>query len=91
MSLYRMNSKRAYFKSFGCQMNAFDTEVIASLLTEKGFTITSDPEKADVIIVNTCSIRKHAEIRAINWLHDLSRHENATLVVCGCMAQKKGE
>lgn len=91
MSLYQMNSKRAYFKSFGCQMNAFDTEVIASLLTEKGFTITKDPEKADVIIVNTCSIRKHAEIRAINWLHDLSRHENATLVVCGCMAQKKGE
>ena len=86
-----MNNKKIYLKSFGCQMNAFDTEMIGALLTEENNNrITGDPQDADIIIVNTCSIRKHAETRAINHLHKLSRINNAVLAVCGCMAQRMG-
>jgi len=81
----------AYYESFGCQMNAFDTEIIESLLAGTGIMAVEDPAEADVIIVNTCSIREHAEQRAIGRLNDLSRHEGAILVICGCMAQRLGE
>jgi tRNA-2-methylthio-N6-dimethylallyladenosine synthase len=80
-----------YYESFGCQMNAYDTEVISSLLGAEGYGSADEPGKADVIIVNTCSVREHAEERAIGRLNDLSRYSNATLVVCGCMAQRLGE
>jgi len=48
------------------------------------------PEEADCIVVNTCSVREHAEQRAIGRLFDLSRHRNAVIAVCGCMAQRLG-
>ncbi len=83
-----MKKLSAHLESFGCQMNAYDTEVIASMLEEEGFRTCNNPRDADVIIVNTCSVRKHAEDRAIGRLHELSRHRDAILVVCGCMAQR---
>lgn len=79
-----------YCESFGCQMNAYDTDGIASLLAERGHAIVRVPEDADCIIVNTCSVRDHAEQRAIGRLLDLSRHRAAAIVVCGCMAQRLG-
>ena len=79
-----------YLESFGCQMNAFDTEVIETMLAGEGFVTVPKPDGADVILVNTCSVREHAERRAIGRLHDLSRHRDAVLVVCGCMAQRLG-
>jgi tRNA-2-methylthio-N6-dimethylallyladenosine synthase len=82
---------RVYFETYGCQMNAYDTEVISSLLESQGFATVADPEESDVIIVNTCSVREHAERRAIGRLNDLSRHESAVLAVCGCMAQRMGK
>ncbi|RJR26284.1 MAG: tRNA (N6-isopentenyl adenosine(37)-C2)-methylthiotransferase MiaB [Candidatus Latescibacterota bacterium] len=80
-----------YTESFGCQMNAYDTEVISSLLAACGAREVSSPEEADCIVVNTCSVRDHAERRAIGRLLDLSRHRRAMLAVCGCMAQRLGE
>jgi tRNA-2-methylthio-N6-dimethylallyladenosine synthase len=71
-------------------MNAYDTDVIVSLLEERGHAIVRSPEEADCIIVNTCSVREHAEQRAIGRLRDLSRHRDAVIVVCGCMAQRLG-
>jgi tRNA-2-methylthio-N6-dimethylallyladenosine synthase len=79
---------RFYCESFGCQMNAYDTEVISTLLENEGCIPVAEPENADVIIVNTCSVRGHAEERAVGRLNDLSRHEGAILVACGCMAQR---
>jgi len=81
---------RIYCESFGCQMNAYDTEGILSLLEKHGHTEVVSPESADCIIINTCSVREHAEQRAIGRLRDLSRHGGAALVVCGCMAQRLG-
>ncbi len=80
-----------YYESYGCQMNAYDTEVISSLLGSDGFSRVDSPEEADIIIVNTCSVRKNAEQRAIGRLNDLSRHSGSFLAVCGCMAQRMGE
>ena len=71
-------------------MNAYDTGVIVSLLEKRGHAIVRSPEEADCIIVNTCSVREHAEQRAIGRLRDLSRHRDAVIVVCGCMAQRLG-
>lgn len=86
-----MKEKSVFYESFGCQMNAFDTEVIASMLEGEGYRTVGSPGEASVIIVNTCSVREHAETRAIGRLNDLSRHRDAVLVVCGCMAQRMGE
>jgi len=80
-----------YCESFGCQMNAYDSEVISSLFEAEGHRAVDDPAAADLIVLNTCSVRAHAEDRAIGRLHDLSRHRRASLVVCGCMAQRLGE
>lgn len=81
------SAPRFFIRTFGCQMNAYDSEVISSRLEAKGLTATEDPANADLLIVNTCSIREHAEMRAMSWIHDLSRHQGK-LVVCGCMAQR---
>lgn len=86
-----MKRYRLYCESFGCQMNAYDTEVIASLLSDEGFETASTPGEADVILVNTCSVREHAENRAINRLIELARNNNSVMAVCGCMAQRMGE
>ena len=82
---------KVYLESFGCQMNVFDTAVIESALGKSGFENVSRPELADVILVNTCAVREHAEQRAIGRINDLSRHDKAVLVVCGCMAQRLGD
>jgi tRNA-2-methylthio-N6-dimethylallyladenosine synthase len=86
-----MKPLTVYCESFGCQMNAYDSEVILSLMRLGGYRVVASPHEADVILVNTCSVRAHAEERAIGRLHDLSRHRRAALVVCGCMAQRLGE
>jgi tRNA-2-methylthio-N6-dimethylallyladenosine synthase len=85
-----MRSLSVYCESYGCQMNAYDTEVIASLMADRGHVMVAEPEGADVIVVNTCSVRDHAEQRVIGRLFDLSRHHGAMLVICGCMAQRLG-
>lgn len=86
-----MKKPSVYCESFGCQMNAFDTEVIEARMEGKGFDAARSPDEADVVIVNTCSVREHAENRAIARLQELSRSGKATLVVCGCMAQRLGK
>ncbi len=85
-----MKHYHVYYESFGCQMNVFDIEFIESFMGDKGFVTVDTPDRADVIIVNTCSVRENAEKRALGRLADLSRH-NAVLVACGCMAQRFGE
>jgi len=80
---------KTYYESFGCQMNVFDTEVIESMMIASGFETVQSAGEADVIILNTCSVRENAEQRAIGRLNDLSRNK-AVLVACGCMAQRMG-
>ena len=59
---------RFYIKTFGRQMNDKDSESLAGLLIDEGFFLVSNPQDADIILVNTCSVRKHAEDRALSFL-----------------------
>jgi len=54
---------KVYIKTFGCQMNKYDSEILKGLLKTKGFTLTSHIEYADIALFNTCSVREHAENR----------------------------
>lgn len=76
-------------------MNVYDSEKLKSILLPLGYSLTEDEKKADVIVLNTCSVREKAERRALGRLSDLSRYKSEnpqlTLVVAGCMAQRMGE
>jgi len=76
-------------------MNVYDSEKLKGILLPLGYSLTKDEKKADVIVLNTCSVRERAERRALGRLSDLSRYKSAnpqlTLVVAGCMAQRMGE
>lgn len=87
--------KRVYVETYGCQMNISDGELMEGLLEDHGYEIAADPEDADVILVNTCAIREHAERRVLGRVGQLSglKRERPDLVigVTGCMAQRMGE
>ena len=79
-----------YVETYGCQMNVADTELILGHLTAHGYRRTASPDVADVILLNTCAIREHAEARVIARLGELARHKRrpgVRLGVTGCMAQ----
>jgi len=80
-----------YIETYGCQMNVADTELIAGTLVARGWDRVDRPDDADVILLNTCAIREHAESRVLGRLGDLARHKMARpgtrLGVTGCMAQ----
>ena len=88
-------SKRAYVETYGCQMNISDGELMEGILANGGFKIVEAPEDADVILVNTCAIREHAENRVLGRVAQLNglKRERPELVigVTGCMAQRMGE
>ena len=85
---------RVYIETYGCQMNINDTELMEGLLADEGFVRVDGPERADVILVNTCAIREHAEQRVRGRIGQLQRHRKRrpelVLGVTGCMAQRLG-
>jgi len=85
---------RVHIETFGCQMNEYDTELVRSLLTSRGFLFTEDREAADVILMNTCAVREHAHNRVYGHLADLKtikRQRHLVVGVLGCMAQNLKE
>lgn len=86
------NGKKLYLESYGCQMNFSDSEIVASILIDKGYITTKNVEESDVILINTCAIRDNAEQRIRNRLKDFSllKRKKPELVVgiMGCMAER---
>src|ERR1700748_3842255 len=86
------NGRKLYIESYGCAMNFSDSEIVASILSEKGFETTSDFTNADVIFINTCSIRENAETRVRNRLKEFgtakSKNPGMVVGVLGCMAER---
>lgn len=84
--------KQYYIESYGCQMNFNDSEIVASILSAAGFSGTRDMESADLILINTCSIREKAEATVRKRLHIFNKVKNqkpGTLIgVLGCMAER---
>lgn len=86
------NGRKLYIESYGCAMNFSDSEIVASILAEQGFTTTNDYTDADVIFINTCSIRENAEVRVRNRLKEFktakSKNPGMVVGVLGCMAER---
>lgn len=84
--------RKLYIESYGCQMNFADSEIVASILLDKGFETTSDYKEADVVFINTCSIRENAEQRVRNRLKEFesakARKPGMIVGVLGCMAER---
>ncbi|WDF69156.1 tRNA (N6-isopentenyl adenosine(37)-C2)-methylthiotransferase MiaB [Sphingobacterium oryzagri] len=88
----KSTGRKLYIESYGCQMNFSDSEIVASILLDKGFETTKDYKEADVVFINTCSIRENAEQRVRNRLKEFesAKTKNPGMVVgvLGCMAER---
>ncbi|MDE2782250.1 MAG: tRNA (N6-isopentenyl adenosine(37)-C2)-methylthiotransferase MiaB [Gemmatimonadota bacterium] len=86
---------RAYVETYGCQMNISDGELMEGVLEDQGYEIVTAPEAADVVLVNTCAIREHAETRVLGRVGQLNalKRERPDMIlgVTGCMAQRMGD
>jgi len=91
---------KIYIRTFGCQMNDRDSEALLGLFVDKGYLIAESAEEADAVLVNTCSVRAHAEDRARSYLGSLKKKgpvpireqsPKKILGLIGCMAKNKGE
>lgn len=90
------SGRKIYIESYGCQMNFSDSEIVASILTNEGFSTTPNIEEADVVFVNTCSIREKAEQTVRNRLkvyNAIKKKQNPAMLVgvLGCMAERLKE
>ncbi len=83
---------RIYIETYGCQMNVSDSELMLGVLGREGYVRTADPAEADVLLVNTCAVRDHAEQRVLGRMGELKRYKRPgdVLGVVGCMAQRLG-
>lgn len=85
-----------YIKTYGCQMNERDSEAVAAQLVAKGYTLAASEHVADVVLLNTCSVRDNAEQKAINKMENIAgdirkNRPNVVLGFLGCMAQSRGQ
>lgn len=89
-----MSGMRYYIHTFGCQMNVADSERLASALEKLGYQMAERPEQADVLVVNTCVVRRSAEEKAYGWLHMVrplkERRPDRVVAVMGCLVGVKG-
>ena len=87
-----MQKKKLYIETYGCQMNFSDSEIVASIMAEEDYGVTEQVNDADVIIINTCSIRDNAEQRVWKRLRELKslkkKHSDLQIGIIGCMAER---
>lgn len=85
--------KYAYIQTFGCQQNVADSEKISGMCQAMGYVITDTPDISDIIVVNTCAIREHAEKRALSIIgqfkHIKAKKPSLIIAVCGCMVAQE--
>jgi tRNA-2-methylthio-N6-dimethylallyladenosine synthase len=86
---------KVYIKTYGCQMNERDSEQVARMFSEGGYTVTTAEHEADVVLINTCSVRDQAEQKALgkmgNLIHKGRDRKHVVYGFMGCMAQSRGE
>ncbi|MEO0881255.1 MAG: tRNA (N6-isopentenyl adenosine(37)-C2)-methylthiotransferase MiaB [Pseudomonadota bacterium] len=92
----RQNTKRVFIKTYGCQMNVYDSERMADVLKPLGYASSDAPEDADLVILNTCHIREKATEKVYSELGRIKKMKEAgggkmTIAVAGCVAQAEGE
>jgi tRNA-2-methylthio-N6-dimethylallyladenosine synthase len=86
---------KVYIKTYGCQMNERDSEQVANMFTERGYTLTNQENEADAVLINTCSVRDQAEQKAVGKMGSLvyagRERRHVVYGFMGCMAQSRGE
>ncbi len=91
----KMNGSKVYIETYGCQMNLADTEIVLGILQKNGYSVTKNMDDADIIFVNTCSIRDNAEQRIYGRLGNFKNLKNSKpellVGVLGCMAERLRE
>ena len=84
--------RKLYIESYGCQMNFSDSEIVTAVMMENGFDTTSNYKEADVVFLNTCSIRENAEQKVRNRLREINsakvKKPEMTIGILGCMAER---
>ncbi|MBP8822464.1 MAG: tRNA (N6-isopentenyl adenosine(37)-C2)-methylthiotransferase MiaB [Flavobacteriales bacterium] len=87
--------KKVYIESYGCQMNVSDSEVVASILAKQGYEPAANAEEADLVLLNTCSVREKAEYTVMQRINEMNRlkagHKDLKVGVLGCMAERMKE
>ncbi len=81
--------KKVYIETYGCQMNVYDSEIVKSVLGKSGYEITDSETEADIVLLNTCSVRENANRKVYNRIHNIKHRQNGSEVmigVLGCMA-----
>ena len=87
-----MKDKSFFIKSYGCQMNEYDSEKISSLLLKDGYSNISDINKADLIVFNTCNIREKAAQKVYSDIGRVTKkNNNKTIALVGCVAQAEND
>ncbi len=84
-------AKKVFIKSYGCQMNVYDSERMVDILASEGYESADEPDGADLIILNTCHVRERATEKVYSELGRLRRLGSAKIVVAGCVAQAEGD
>ena len=86
-------SRKAFVLTFGCQQNEADSERLAGMASAMGYQVVDTPDEADFIIVNTCAIREHAELKALSTIgqykHIKAKNPGLIIAVCGCMVTQE--
>lgn len=83
-----MDRKKVFIQTYGCRMNACDSEIICTILHNAGYTTVVNPDDPDVVILNCCSVREDGHIAAIHKAHEIKRRNpSVKLVLCGCYAK----
>ncbi len=89
------SDKALYLETMGCQMNALDSELVMGELLARGYRLTEDIERAELVVINTCSVRQHAEDKVYSRLGHLKRarqrRPEQIVAVIGCMAERDGD
>ena len=87
----RFGTPTAYVETYGCQQNESDSELLRGMLSDMGCTLVKDGSQANIIVLNTCAIREHAETRVFGNIgafgYEKKNRPGTVIAVCGCMAQ----
>ena len=92
-NLFAGREKFVFMQTFGCQQNEADSERLCGMAELMGYTVTDDPDQADLIIVNTCAVREHAELKTLSiagqYKHIKEKNPDLIIGICGCMVSQE--
>ena len=71
----RTFSRKVFIETYGCQMNSYDSELVRSILKKAEYALVPTEKEADVVLLNTCAVREHAQVKVYNRIHEIKRRK----------------